>query len=122
MVFDLIHEAAHQVNPKPADGPPVQRYGGVHRRHFQRIERRPVIFDLNNEMRSQGESNLDLVFPVVRETILHQVGEVFLQGEIGRLDNGSRKLVVAAKLLQSLDDLLFFERLIFEDDLQSRTG
>jgi hypothetical protein len=31
-------------------------------------------------------------------------------------------LVVAAKLLQSLDDLLFFERLIFEDDLQSRTG
>jgi len=122
MVFDLIHEAAHQVNPKPADGSPVQRHGGVHRRHFQRIEGRPVIFNLDNEMRSQGESNLDLVFPVVRQAIVHQVREVLLQGQIGRLDNGSRKPVVAAKLLQTLDHLLFFARLILEDDLQSWTG
>lgn len=122
MVFDLIHEAAHQMNPKPAEGSPVQGHGGVRRRHFQRIKRRPVIFDLDNEMRSQGKSNRDLVLPLVREAIVHQVREVLLQGEIGRLDNGRRKLVVAAKLLQSLDDLLFFERLIFEDDLQSRTG
>jgi hypothetical protein len=30
--------------------------------------------------------------------------------------------VVAAKLLQTLDHLLFFARLILEDDLQSWTG
>jgi len=105
MVFDLIHEATHQVNPQPAGGPPVQRHGGVHRRDFQRIKGWPVILNLDNEMRSNGESNLDLVLPLVRETIIHQVREVFLQGEIGRLDNGSRKLVVAAKLLEGLDDL-----------------
>ena len=73
-------------------------------------------------MRSHAESNLDLVLPVVREAIVHQVREVFLQGKVGGLDNGSRKLVVAAKLLQRLDDLLFFARLIFEDDLQGRAG
>ena len=110
------------MNPKPADGSLLQWHGGVNRRHLQRIKRRPIIFHLDHEMRSQGESNLDLVLLVIRQAIAHQVGEVFFQGEIGRLDNGSRKLVVAAKLLQRLDNLLFFARLIFEDDLQGRTG
>lgn len=109
------------MNPKPANWPLLQRRSDVNLRQIQRIERRPVVFHFYNEIRSQCEPNLDLVFGVVRKCVAHEIREMFLKSEIGRLENVGGKLVVAAKLFQSLYDLLFFSRLIFEDDLQGRT-
>ena len=110
------------MNPESANGTLLQRHGDVNFRQIQRVERRPVIFHFRNEIRTQGESDLDLVLPVVRESIAQQVREVLLQGEIGRLNDMIRQMMVARKLLERLDDLLIFARLIFKDDLQSGAG
>ncbi len=91
---------------------------GVRLRPLSRIKRRSIILNLNDKLRRNGKPDFDFVRRFPCKSMAHQIREVFLQGEVSRVDDARGKTVFAAKLLQCLDNFASFARLSFQDDFQ----